>query len=378
MKSLFIICQRYFGEDFSAATIGGIQTYITNLCQVGNQLGFQCTVIQYDHTNREKEFPYGKVIGVDISNCKRLRHKNKALFKKFQKLYNSDTDLLIYATEGMAQKESKDYAIAIQHGIRWDIKSDNEVSRLSNIAMIFSQALESVLTTQCAYNVKRLVCVDHNFPNWYRTQVRHPETEITVVPNFTAIAPEQMEKHQEETIKILFARRFQPYRGTRLFANVMSRLLEEYPNVSVTLAGNGPDEQWLRDKFADSERVSFTQYSSEESLQFHKDYHIAVVPTVGSEGTSLSLLEAMSAQCAVVCTNVGGMTNIVIDNYNGLIVNPDEKSLYAAIKRLITDREFRVCLAAKGYDTVQQGFSRELWVARWVSILQELDPQRAK
>lgn len=371
MKSLFIICQRYFGNDFEGATIGGIQTYITNLCQVGNQLGFQCVVIQYDRMDREKEFPYGKVIGVDVSKCKHLRHKNKALFKKFQELYNSDTDLLIYATEGMAQKESKDYAIAIQHGISWDVKSDNKVSRRANIAAIFRKAVDSVLQTQAVCNVKHLICVDYNYPNWYRTQVRHPETEITVIPNFTEIAPEQLEKQQEETVKVLFARRFQPYRGTRLFAKVMLRLLEEHPNISVTLAGDGPDEKWLREKFANSDRVTFTQYSSEESLAFHKDYHIAVVPTVGSEGTSLSLLEAMSAQCAVVCTNVGGMTNIVIDNYNGLMVNPEEKSLYTAVKRLITDREYRISLAAKGYETVQQGFSHELWAARWMSILKE-------
>ncbi|WP_420491566.1 glycosyltransferase [Neobacillus drentensis] len=53
---------------------------------------------------------------------------------------------------------------------------------------------------------------------------------------------------------------------------------------------------------------------------------------LGSEGTSLSLLEAMAAKCAEIATNVGGMTNIILDNYNGLIINPDESELYLALE----------------------------------------------
>lgn len=49
----------------------------------------------------------------------------------------------------------------------------------------------------------------------------------------------------------------------------------------------------------------------------------------------------MAAGCAVICTNVGGMTNIIIDGYNGLMINPDEDSLYKALDRLIEDKLLR-------------------------------------
>lgn len=379
MKRLFIICQRYLDEEFFGVTIGGIQTYIANLCQVAGELGFECCVIQYDKMDRSREFTYGRVVGVDVSNCKRLKHKNKAVFARFQQLFCPETDILIYATEGMAQKESRDYAIAIQHGISWDIRSEKKVDRFHNVIAILKNSVATVLRTQPVAHVKQLVCVDYNYPNWYRTQVCCEETKLTVVPNFSAIAPAMPNKHfQDDTLEILFARRFQTYRGTRLFAGVMKRLLKEHDNIAVTLAGDGPDEQWLRDQFAEFDRVTFTHYKSEESLEFHSQFHIAVVPTVGSEGTSLSLLEAMSSQCAVVCTNVGGMTNIIIDDYNGLVVNPDEESLYGAMKRLIEDRQLRTALAQKGYETVQYGFSHELWKTRWIKVLKEHDPSNAE
>ena len=94
------------------------------------------------------------------------------------------------------------------------------------------------------------------------------------------------------------------------------------------------------------------------------------VPTVGSEGTSLSLLEAMSAQCAVIASNVGGMTNIILDNYNGLLVNAgDSDDLYKAIKKLLDYPEDRERLSAKAYETVKQAFSYEKWAEKWKEVL---------
>lgn len=375
MKKLFIICQRYLDSAFESTTIGGIQTYITNLSQIAAEIGFQVHIIQYDVCSRQKEFPYGRIIGVDVSGCKRLRHKNRTLYQHCMKDFDLKTDLLIYATEGMAQKGSRDHAIAIQHGISWDIESSEPVSRTANVIAICKNAINSILLTQSAANVRKMVCVDYNYLNWYRTQVRHHETTFEVIPNFAVIADEIPAKHtQQGPLRILFARRFQTYRGTRLFASVIKRLMAEYPTLQVTFAGDGPDEPWLHEAMAGYPNVSFIKYTSDESIAVHSAHHIAVVPTTGSEGTSLSLLEAMSAQCAVVCTNVGGMTNIIIDHYNGLMVTPDEHRLYCALKELIDDRSLRIRLAAKGYETLKEGFSHQIWKDRWTKVLLDSAP----
>lgn len=114
----------------------------------------------------------------------------------------------------------------------------------------------------------------------------------------------------------------------------------------------------MRDKLAAFNNVSFISYKSSESLDIHADKHIAVVPTIGSEGTSLSLLEAMSAQCAVIASNVGGMTNIILDDFNGLMVNAgDSLDLYRAMKRLIDNPTVMNRLSENAYKTVKQAFS---------------------
>ena len=93
------------------------------------------------------------------------------------------------------------------------------------------------------------------------------------------------------------------------------------------------------------------------------------MPTVGSEGTSLSLLEAMAAGCAVICSNVGGMTNIILDGYNGLMVNPDENSFYEGICELIDNNELREEIASNGKKTVEKAFSLDRWNKKWKTTI---------
>lgn len=58
-------------------------------------------------------------------------------------------------------------------------------------------------------------------------------------------------------------------------------------------------------------------------------------------GTSLSLFEAMVARCAIVCTNVGGTTNIVLDGFNGFMVRPVADEIREAIEELIINQKKR-------------------------------------
>ena len=114
-------------------------------------------------------------------------------------------------------------------------------------------------------------------------------------------------------------------------------------------------------------------FRSSESVLFHYNFDIAVVPTIFSEGTSLSLCEAMASGCFPIATHVGGMTNMLIDGYNGKLVYPSEGMLYKAIVDVLSlDKKDFCQIVLNAYATVQKSFSKEKWTLEWLSFIDEV------
>ena len=96
------------------------------------------------------------------------------------------------------------------------------------------------------------------------------------------------------------------------------------------------------------------------------------MPSIASEGTSLSLLEAMAAGCAVVATDVGGMSNIVLSGHNGLLIRPNTKDFYSAVSTIVGNAELRAHFSRNARQTVEDSFSQIRWVNSWTGIFNSL------
>ncbi len=368
-KQVYIIFSKYYDFDQSRFTLGGIQTYLHHLIAVFQERGYRCHVFGTGFPDRaEVTVNRVRIVNVPTPQDKTMDKQVATILNEVKKEFCDETDILLFATDCQIAPNHASRSIVIQHGITWDIPLQEGVSVSKNNLFIFRKVRSLWKKLQRISMAKRVVCVDHNYVNWYRASTAYEAVPMTVIPNFTNI-PARGDK-PDGNIRIIFARRLETYRGTTLFANVMSRILAEYDNVDVTVAGTGPAEASMRrvlEPFSD--RVTFTSYQAEDSFKIHADKHIAVVPTVGSEGTSLSLLEAMAAGCATVCTNVGGMTNIVLDGYNGLMISPREEDLYKAVKTLIDNEDLRRSLADNGYAVAASAFSLERWQEKWHDVI---------
>ena len=371
-------------------TIGGIQTYITNLIPLLRDAGYAVTV--YQHSDREfhKDLGQYDVYGVVAAGLRPAI--SRALQAKMLQQIDMKSDLLVYGCETFITERIPCRSIAVQHGISWDVPF-GQCSRLRYFRHYLGKCYLAWKTMKRVSKVDRLVCVDYNFVNWYRATAPYTLTQPKVIPNFSVLPPDMPQKEKGGTVNIIFARRLAAVRGPKVFADVAARLLERHqpssptpdtqhptpnthhptPNsIHITIAGTGQESDYMHRVLDKFENVSFISYDSEDSLKIHAAMDIAVVPTLASEGTSLSLLEAMASGCAVVCTDVGGMTNIVLDKYNGMMTAAgDADGLYAAIDYLIDHPEERRRMAATGYETVRQCFSHERWAKAWKKVIEE-------
>lgn len=357
----------WVAADHKSFTTGGVQTYLINLSKIFAEEGYGEFHYYRPSTIDNEVIIDGIHVHEIVCKAKRSRVRVQRVFEHFKHRIDRENDIVLFADDYMTANALEFHSISIQHGIFWDVPEEN-VGKVGFFFKFLRKGVDAWRRMQQIRNVKIMVCVDYNFPNWYRATFPAQVVKTRVIPNFTHIMP-KVEKPRDR-VNIVFARRYEQFRGTRVFGEAITRILDEYPQVHVTLAGWGSDAGWLHQRLDRYDRVVFTEYATGTSLEFHADKHIAVVPTVGSEGTSLSLLEAMSAQCAVVASDVGGITNIVIDGYNGIMVpSGSTESLYEALKHLIDHPEEMRRLTDNAYEVVKNSFSYEKWKAEWVRII---------
>jgi glycosyltransferase involved in cell wall biosynthesis len=93
------------------------------------------------------------------------------------------------------------------------------------------------------------------------------------------------------------------------------------------------------------------------------------------DGIPNVLMEAMACGLPVVTTGVSGITELVRDGVNGLIVEPDRPiDLADSLHRLIKDPELARHLAERGRHTVSERFDAATAAARMASLLTVTSP----
>ncbi|MCF8272900.1 MAG: glycosyltransferase family 4 protein [Flavobacteriaceae bacterium] len=366
--SIYIIYSNFLDDEGQKHVIGGIQQYIFGLISVFKD-DFDIVIVQKAKSNFYKKIDGYSVFGYKVN----YKYLGKELLKKIENLIKPP-DYIIWATDRLSTKTKHKNTISIQHGITFDfidyknLKLQNWLKKslcLSVLYRLFQQynAVKYFLTTS------KVVCVDYNFLNWVRTVLPRSLTDrAIVIPNFSKL-PEKPRNLKPRNIKILFARRFVEYRGVYVLSEIIDYVLLKYSHIEFGIYGEGPLENYLQEKFGKIKNVKISSYSANQAHDIQLNYDISLVPTYGSEGTSLSLLESMACGCIPIASNVGGMTNIVIDGFNGFLVNPNSKDFIDKIEYLINNPAIISKIRENARKTIEEGFSFSVWEEKWKKVI---------
>jgi len=92
-----------------------------------------------------------------------------------------------------------------------------------------------------------------------------------------------------------------------------------------------------------------------------------------TEGMPSVLLEAMSAQTAVVATQVGGTGELVVEGSTGLMVSPGNPDAIAdAMKKVLCDHDLRRTMGKNGRQRVEKSFSIETQADAYFELFRRL------
>lgn len=358
--------------DFSGEYFynGGAERYLLDLAEICAELNSELVIFQYGNYSWMRRFKNIEIVSLSrhgiraegwILKC--ARDFNQVFYEQVQ----GRTALNIYSAFFEAWPLAATPNIGISHGVSWDNPYND-----------YENAVEYWLMNQRyidgAKACEDLVSVDTNSANWLQTVDFDLGQKIKVIPNYvdlSAFKPKEDYLAKRNKIVILYPRQLYSARGLYLVLEIMEDILEKYPEIEFHFVGRGEAEainQVIDKQKKWAERVKYYALKMEEMPQAYQAADISLIPTVHSEGTSLSCLEAMACGNAVIATRIGGLSDLIINNYNGFLVDPRPEELKQAIINLLDNPE-QLNLFKKRNPEVALAFSKDLWHNRWLSLL---------
>ena len=145
----------------------------------------------------------------------------------------------------------------------------------------------------------------------------------------------------DKTIVIGTIARLDPIKNHLMMLKSVQQLVEKGVDVHFILVGDGECRQQIEQSI---EQLKIGKYVSMPGYITEPADYLAIMDifllTSFSEGTSMTLLEAMRDQKPCIVTNVGGNPEVIKNDYNGLVIESDDvQGLTDSLRKLISQPE---------------------------------------
>jgi len=169
--------------------------------------------------------------------------------------------------------------------------------------------------------------------------------------------------------------RLEKVKGLRYFLEAGLHLLNMGNDVLFEIIGEGPLEKELKEQASTlgiEGRVSFLGFRN-DVLPLIEGFDLFVLSSL-HEGIPFALLEAMSLSKPVVCTEVGGLREVIRHGVDGLLVPPsDPLALAHAVARLLSDPSYSAQLGRAARARIETEYAAEV-MARKTRDLYSFSP----
>ncbi|MFJ4145499.1 glycosyltransferase family 4 protein [Pseudomonas sp. NPDC089734] len=163
------------------------------------------------------------------------------------------------------------------------------------------------------------------------------------------------------------------YIGTLSETKGVGWLIEQFQhlpfNATLQIAGRGQlnDEQRFK-AMVTSKNISFVGYQNPGT--FYEQIDVAIVPSLWNEPFGMVAVEACAHSRPVIASRMGGLTEIIEDQVNGLLCSPDDPdSLGVAMLKLHQQPGLLARLGAQARGSVRDFLSLDRMLDQYESLL---------
>lgn len=154
---------------------------------------------------------------------------------------------------------------------------------------------------------------------------------------------------RSDRLTILFVGRLYPIKGVNFLVEALAMLRENHYDAELIIVGDGEQRQTLESQAASSGLAGHVRFvgsvSNRQLPAYYQQATMVVVPSIvlasgETEGMPVVILEAMACGVPVVASDVGGVSDLISDGDNGVLVEPaNPRQLARAMERIASNRE---------------------------------------
>jgi glycosyltransferase involved in cell wall biosynthesis len=178
-----------------------------------------------------------------------------------------------------------------------------------------------------------------------------PATPTAVVPNALEEWPEQIPPREDRSrVRGLFLGQINNHKGVGLLLEVLDRLFadSDLDHLSFDFAGTGPWNDKVHALVSrHPDRASFHgMIHDEPKRDLLRQADFMVVPSLWSEPFSRSIIDGFSWGLPAIGSRRGGIPEVITDQEDGLLIEPNAAQLEGAMRLLATDHPRRRTMSA--------------------------------
>jgi glycosyltransferase involved in cell wall biosynthesis len=210
---------------------------------------------------------------------------------------------------------------------------------------------------------------------WRTTLLRIcPSARVRVLPNSVQLSERSTPATSDTSARILYTGRISVRKGTFDLLEGFARIAGEFPQATLTCAGDGEGEQILaRAKALGLEgRVACPGWISSAEVAQELDRATVFALPSHAEGVPMAVLEAMARGLPVLTTPVGGIPEVVQNGRNGILVTPgDIEAIAQSLRTLLASASERVRLGEAARETIEKNFALPVTLDKLAGIYRE-------
>jgi len=140
---------------------------------------------------------------------------------------------------------------------------------------------------------------------------------IQIISNGIVI-PDFITKKDYKSIKIGFIGRWSQEKRPQLYLKIAKSITTTYPNIHFCMAGTGMNSN--KEVIADAKVEYLGELTtSKDLMELYKELNMLIICSV-YEGFPMVMMESMPHKVVPVCTNVGGISEHITSNENGILI----------------------------------------------------------